>query len=124
MESVQFDAAAISYAPAVSGMAAAAIPAVSLAASGQDSAPAGEPARNLFDVRKYGATGDGKTLDTEAVNRAIEAAAATGGRSGCLPGGIVSLFFYPLEEPGSSAPGAGQRNRGLPTPDAWRPDRL
>ena len=33
------------------GVAAAAIPAVSLAASGQDSAPAGEPARNLFDVR-------------------------------------------------------------------------
>jgi len=42
------------------GMAAAAIPAVSLAASGQDSAPAGEPARNLFNVRKYGATGTGK----------------------------------------------------------------
>ncbi|MGA3009232.1 MAG: glycoside hydrolase family 28 protein [Terracidiphilus sp.] len=61
------------------GMAAAAIPAVSLAATGQDSAPAGEPLRALFDVRKYGATGDGKTLDTEAVNRAIEAAAAGGG---------------------------------------------
>ena len=30
----------------------------------------------IFDVRNYGATGDGKTLDTDAVNRAIEAAAA------------------------------------------------
>ena len=57
------------------GMAAAAIPAVSLAATGRDSVPAGEPSRCLFDVRKYGATGDGKTLDTDAVNRAIEAAA-------------------------------------------------
>ena len=61
------------------GMAAAAIPAVSLAAAGPDSVPASEPPRRLFDVRKYGATGDGKTLDTDAVNRAIEVAAAGGG---------------------------------------------
>jgi hypothetical protein len=27
-----------------------------------------------FDVRKFGATGDGKTLDSDAVNRAIDAA--------------------------------------------------
>lgn len=33
----------------------------------------------VFQVRTYGATGDGKTLDTAAVNRAIEAAAAAGG---------------------------------------------
>ena len=32
-----------------------------------------------FDVRDFGATGDGKTLDTAAINRAIEAAAASGG---------------------------------------------
>lgn len=61
------------------GMAAAAIPAVSLAAAGPDSVPVPEPPRRLFDVRKYGAAGDGKTLDTDAVNRAIEAAAAGGG---------------------------------------------
>jgi polygalacturonase len=79
------------------GMAAAAIPAVSLAASGQDSAPAGEPARNLFDVRKYGATGDGKTLDTEAVNRAIEAAAATGGGVVVFPAGSYLCFSIHLK---------------------------
>jgi polygalacturonase len=61
------------------GMAAAAIPAVSLAAAGPNNVSADEPTRRLFDVRKYGATGDGKTLDTDAVNRAIEAAAAGGG---------------------------------------------
>ena len=35
--------------------------------------------RVSFDVRSFGATGDGKTLDTPAVNRAIAAAAAGGG---------------------------------------------
>jgi polygalacturonase len=32
-----------------------------------------------YDVRAFGARGDGRTLDTEAINRAIEAAAAAGG---------------------------------------------
>ncbi len=41
-------------------------------------APAQAP-QAVFEVRAYGAAGDGKTLDTDAVNRAIEAAAATGG---------------------------------------------
>ena len=34
-----------------------------------------------FDVRSFNATGDGKTIDTAAVNRAIEAATVAGG--GC-----------------------------------------
>src|SRR6476660_370462 len=35
--------------------------------------------RIAFDVRAFGAVGDGKTVDTVAINRAIEAAAAAGG---------------------------------------------
>src|SRR4030042_4197800 len=35
-------------------------------------------APGVFDVRDYGATGDGKTLDTRAVNQAIEACSAVG----------------------------------------------
>ena len=58
------------------GMAAAAIPAVSFAAQEPKSA---NSSSGMFDVRSYGATGDGKTLDTGAVNGAIEAAAAAGG---------------------------------------------
>ena len=42
-------------------------------AAGQTPAPA------VFSVRAFGAAGDGRTLDTAAVNRAIAAAAAAGG---------------------------------------------
>ncbi len=37
------------------------------------------PAKVVFDVRDYGAAGDGKSLDTEAINAAIDAASAAGG---------------------------------------------
>jgi polygalacturonase len=40
-----------------------------------------------YDVRDYGATGNGKTLDSPAINKAIEACAATGGGGGGLPAG-------------------------------------
>ena len=33
---------------------------------------------SLFDVREYGAKGDGKAMDTPAINKAIEAAAGAG----------------------------------------------
>ena len=44
-------------------------------------------AANSFDVREYGAKGDGKTLDSPAINAAIEACAAKGGGTVTLPAG-------------------------------------
>jgi polygalacturonase len=82
------------------GMAAAAIPAVSFAASVQDGASAttaSQASAGIFDVRKYGATGDGKTLDTEAVNHAIEAAAAAGGGVVVFPAGSYLCFSIRLK---------------------------
>jgi polygalacturonase len=79
------------------GMAAAAIPAVSFTASAEDSKSATNPASHHFNVRAYGATGDGKTLDTPAVNKAIEAAAAAGGGVVLFPAGSYLCFSIRLK---------------------------
>ncbi len=76
------------------GMAAVAIPSVSLAAK-KDATPASTS--GVFDVRNYGATGDGKTLDTDAVNRAIETAAAAGGGTVVFPPGVYLCFSIRLK---------------------------
>ncbi|MDR1009864.1 MAG: right-handed parallel beta-helix repeat-containing protein [Opitutaceae bacterium] len=44
-------------------------------------------APNTYNVRAHGATGDGKTPDTPAINRAIEAASAAGGGTVIFPAG-------------------------------------
>jgi len=41
----------------------------------------------VYDVQAHGAKGDGKTLDTAAINKAIEAAAAAGGGTVRFPAG-------------------------------------
>jgi polygalacturonase len=51
----------------------------------------------LFDVRAYGATGTGKTLDTPAVNAAIEAAAAAGGGTVYFLAGTYLCFSIRLK---------------------------
>ena len=44
-------------------------------------------ATGVFNVRDYGAKGDGKTLDSPAINAAIEAAVHDGGGQVLLPAG-------------------------------------
>ncbi|MBR1490953.1 MAG: right-handed parallel beta-helix repeat-containing protein [Bacteroidales bacterium] len=45
------------------------------------------PASGVYNVRDYGAKGDGVTLDHEAINRAIEACTASGGGQVLVPSG-------------------------------------
>jgi polygalacturonase len=92
--------------------------------------PAGAAARGpSFDVRAYGAKGDGVALDTGAVNRAIAAAAAAGGGAVDFPAGTYRCFSIRLRshvvldlEPGSTilaarpAPGVGAYDAPLPNP--------
>ncbi len=54
------------------------------------------PAPLLFDVHRYGATGDGKTVDSPAINRAIDAAAAAGGGTLVFPPATYVCFTIRL----------------------------
>ncbi|MDI1321004.1 MAG: glycosyl hydrolase family 28-related protein [bacterium] len=54
------------------------------------------PAR-VFDVRAHGAKGDGATLDTTAINAAIDAAAANGGGTVFFPAGNYLSFSIHLK---------------------------
>jgi polygalacturonase len=51
----------------------------------------------FHDVKRYGATGDGKTIDTPAINRAIEAVAAGGGGTVYFPAGQYLCYSIHLK---------------------------
>jgi len=51
----------------------------------------------VFDVKGYGAKGDGKALDSPAINKAIEAAAAAGGGTVYFPAGTYRSFSIRLK---------------------------
>ncbi|WP_217594701.1 glycoside hydrolase family 28 protein [Cohnella sp. GbtcB17] len=53
--------------------------------------------KTVYDVRAYGAAGDGSTLDTVAINRAIERCRDSGGGTVLLPAGTYlsgTVFMY------------------------------
>src|SRR5258708_2531351 len=64
------------------------IPAAPLAWCGTLSACAAEaPVPKIFDVHNYGATGDGKTLDTAAIQKALDECGQAGGGTVRVPSG-------------------------------------
>jgi len=79
------------------GLAASAVSVIPAFAASKK--PAAAPALSplLFDVRAFGATGDGKTVDSPAINKAIEAAAAAGGGTVLFPGGNYICFSIRLK---------------------------
>jgi polygalacturonase len=46
------------------------------------------PGEPVFSVRAFGAVGDGKTLDSPAINKAIQAASGSGGGTVFVPAGV------------------------------------
>jgi polygalacturonase len=79
------------------GAAAASIPAATFASSLQSGTAASPLSHGIFDVRAFGAIGDGKTLDTASVDRAIEAATASGGGIVLFPAGAYLCFSIHLK---------------------------
>ena len=51
----------------------------------------------IYDVRTFGAVGDGKVVDSPAVNKAIEEVAAAGGGTLVFPAGVYVCFTIRLK---------------------------
>ena len=51
----------------------------------------------FYNVRTFGAKGDGKTLDTDAVNKTIDAASSKGGGTVFFPAGTYLCFSIRLK---------------------------
>jgi polygalacturonase len=80
------------------GLAGVAAPAViATGTMAQAAAPPGVAAGPRFNVRQYGAKGDGTTIDTSAINRAIEAASADRGGTVHFPAGTYASYSIHLK---------------------------
>lgn len=55
------------------------------------------PAPGVFNIRDYGAKGDGRTLDTKAINTAIDNAVKTGGGTVFFPAGTYLSYSIHLK---------------------------
>jgi polygalacturonase len=62
-----------------------------------DAQTGAHPAEAVFNVRTFGTSGDGKTVDTPAINNAIEAVAAAGGGTLVFPAGTYLCFTIRLK---------------------------
>src|SRR5947208_7142523 len=88
-----------------------------------------ERIKAVYDVRTFGAKGDSKTLDTPAINKAIDAAAAAGGGTVIFPAGDYLSVSIHLKsnvalylDQGATIVGASQKdghNYDDPEPNEW-----
>ncbi len=92
-------------------------------------APSLADADKVFSVRSYGAKGDGSSLDSDAINRAIEAASQSGGGTVRFPSGVYLSFSIRLRshvalylEPGATILAATVDGRSGHTYDPAEPN--
>jgi polygalacturonase len=76
------------------GIAGAALPSGSAQAQPP---PSPVPNSGVYDVKAFGASGDGKAIDSPAINRAIEAAVAAGGGTVRFPAGNYLCYSIHLK---------------------------
>lgn len=87
--------AGLSLASGATNMLAA--PAGATKGSAADTSLAGAGARAFFDVRQFGAKGDSRTIDSPAINAAIDAAASAGGGTVIFPAGVYASYSIRLK---------------------------
>ncbi|WP_425487962.1 rhamnogalacturonidase [Microbacter margulisiae] len=64
-------------------------------------------ANNWYNVKDFGAVGDGKTIDSPAINKAIDVAAQAGGGTVFLPAGVYASYSIRLQNNITLRLGAG-----------------
>ena len=70
---------------------------ISAALSSCTTGPSAVKNARVFNVKSFGATGDGKTLDTDAINQAITSANAAGGGTVFFPAGTYASYSVRLK---------------------------
>ncbi len=78
-------------------LAATLTPAASFGLQAQTASAPGTAANGVIDVKAYGARGDGATIDTPAINQAIDAASARGGATVRFPAGTYACYSIHLK---------------------------
>ncbi len=84
-----------------------------------DQTPVDAP--GVFDVRRFGAVGDGSTIDTSAINKAIAAASAAGGGMVHFPAGTYASYSIHLRGHVTLFLDRGATILAAPTPTAGQP---
>ncbi len=113
------------------GIAGSALATVSAAHATPAKAKIDSAAHGPLDVRAFGAAGDGNTLDTPAINQAIERAAAAGGGIVRFPAGNYLCYSIHLKshvslylDPGATIVAAETPTAGAVGYDAAEPNAV